>query len=197
MTGKEFETRILKTIATEDATQLKKCVDEQASYCFKDSSASEHNSFPEQIFNFILNLMKQQQFLMMQGSWHLLMIFEYDWGLLSVSQTERLLSALEAAYTAFADWMSWFVISEILGEYFMDERSFQALCRLMNSAADDPRSFVPHGLEHIAKNNLGRDLAQKALAELLVMREDSSSQVRHEVNLSLQRLGVSDKVIDG
>ena len=117
-------------------------------------------------------------------------------GLLSDSQKEKRLPVLENAYGAFTDWMSWFVISELLGEYFMDERALQTLCRLKALEAEAPRSFVPHGLEHIAKNSRDEALAKKAYTELLQMRNDPSGRVRAEVSESLQRLVVQQIDID-
>ncbi|HBR75321.1 MAG TPA: hypothetical protein DEG17_10870 [Cyanobacteria bacterium UBA11149] len=84
--------------------------------------------------------------------------------------------------------MSWFAISEFLGQYFADERAFEILCRLKNLPSEEPRSLIPHGLEHIVRDSADRDLSKKAYAELLQMQSDPSIPVRSEVALSLERI---------
>lgn len=146
------------------------------------------NYFPEQYFKLIIDFLNQQRFLESNGSWHLLFVLETDWELLSESQKERLLPLLETSYPAFSDWMSRFVISELLGQYFANEKAFESLVRLGREAAEGPRALVPHGLEHIVTDSHNEDLARKAYAELVQMKNDPSEKVRDEVETSLQRI---------
>ncbi|MEJ1937176.1 hypothetical protein WDZ92_43840, partial [Nostoc sp. NIES-2111] len=129
--------------------------------------------------------LKREKFLASNGSWHFLKVIEFNFQVLSDAQKDNLLPLLETSYSAFTDWMSWFVISEILGQCFADERAFEILCSLKSLAAEEPRSLIPHGFEHIARESRNEDLARKAYAELLQMRDDVSPQVRDEVQISL------------
>lgn len=144
--------------------------------------------FPPSSFDLILTIMIQQAFLEMEGSHHLLLLFEQTWKFLSDDQKDRLLPVLESTYVRFTDDLSWFVISELLGEYFRDDRALMVLHRLRALEAEMPRSLVPHGLEHIVKSSSDKSLARRAYEELLEMKNDPSEQVRGEVDISLQIL---------
>src|SRR3954471_23921960 len=85
--------------------------------------AEDVDHFPQSSFDLILKLMLPQAFLEMEGSHELLLVFEYTWKYLSADQKDRLLPVLESTYGRFTDWLSWFVISELLGEYFRDDRA--------------------------------------------------------------------------
>ena len=111
-----------------------------------------------------------------------------DRSAISDSQKERLLPALETSYEAFTDWMCWFNISVLLGEYFADERALQALCRLKTIQAERPRSLVAHGLEHVISDSGDERLARIACAELIDMKNDLSEYVRDGVDDSLKSL---------
>lgn len=153
------------------------------------SAVSGLSYFPDKYLNLILGLLQENRFLTSKGAWHLLYILEIEnWEFLSETQKTKLLPLLESSYSSFTDWMAWFVISEMLGEYFANEQAFQVLCRLKNIEAEEPRSLIPHGLEHIVKDSHDQQLAQKAYAKLLQMKYDPSEQVRDEVNTSLQRI---------
>jgi hypothetical protein len=144
--------------------------------------------FPNDYFDGLIALLKDDRFLRLEGSWKLIRVFEENWSELSSEQRDRLLSMLEQSYQYFSDWMACFVISGILGEQYGDDRALNVLCRLKRSASEMPRSFVPHGLEHIAKQSPDAKLAMRALAELVEMQRDSSDVVRGEVEESLSRL---------
>ena len=132
--------------------------------------------------------MGSYQLQQMDGSFELLMVFEYDWGRLSDEQKRRLLLSISTSYENFSDWMSYFVISELLGEYYCNEASFTVLCELRRTSNEVARSLVPHGFEHIAKDAESSDLRRQALEQLLSMKEDVSPQVRGEVDEALSNL---------
>ncbi len=147
------------------------------------------DNFPEEIFQMILSLLKRREILELEESRCLFVqVLMYNWEFLSEEQKERLLPALKDSYEKFEDWMSWFVIYEIIGEYYQDRRAFETLCSMKTLEKEGPRAFVSHGLEHIVQNESDEELSQEALAELLQMKNDPSEQVRYEVSISLQRL---------
>jgi hypothetical protein len=171
-----------EAIASNDSLRLR-----EYAYAMETSALGTYH-FSEHNFELILALLDRRELLEMDGSFYILRVLENDWELLSDEQKQRLLPALETAYGLFKDWMSWFAISELLGEYFGDEQALQSLSRLKTVRAEGPRSLVPHGLEHIVKGARDEDLASRAYTELLSMRNDPSEQVREEAKLSLQRL---------
>lgn len=145
-------------------------------------------SFSEKSFALIQNLLTRSDFLRLEGAHFVLMIFEYNWDTLSSEQKDVLLASLEAAWPAFSDWMPRFVISGLLGEQFSNKPAFEVLQRLRTLEAEEHRTLVPHGLEHIVDSTNDANLSRAAYEELLSMKSDLSEQVQYEVEISLQRL---------
>ena len=152
----------------------------------------EGGVFPEEYFRTLLVSLQDESFHRLSGSWKLIRVFEENWKELSASQRADLLPAFEKNYSCFQDWMACFVISGILGELYNDERAFGVLCRLRERVAEMPRSFVPHGFEHMARNPSNQDLAKRALIELTKMQTDESEMVRKEVSESFSRLNARE-----
>lgn len=153
-----------------------------------DSLLIQTGRFSAAVFEGLLDILAEPQFLGMDGSWHLLRLFENAWDYLDEGQRDRLLEAFEASYGEYADWMSCFVISEILGRQYGDERALEVFRRLKRLGSPVPRSLLPHGLEHLVKGRRGDDVAGRAFAELSAMRNDPSERVREEVREALARL---------
>ncbi len=143
--------------------------------------------FPHEVFKILINLFSQKYFLEMGKSREILYIFRNNFSLLSTTQKTTLILCLETSYEQLKDWMSWFTISEILGECYQNEQALQTLHNLKKVKEEHPRSFVAHGLEHLVKSP-DKNLSQSALIELLSMKNDSSERVKYEVDLSLQKL---------
>jgi hypothetical protein len=144
---------------------------------------------PDRAFRDLTRLLGRPDFQSAEGSWHLIVLFERYWSLMSERRKNRLLHVLEATFASFKDPVTWFLISEILGEYYHDEAAFDVLCRLDASCPELPRSLVPHGLEHLIKNREpGSDLYRRAYRKLNELALDLSETVRYEVTLSLERL---------
>lgn len=182
--GEAIHERIAAAIANSDGTEL-----EQAVYDL-GTLLLYFDHFPEQSFGFVLSMTRERTFLEMQGSHHLLYLFDSTaaWDSLSESQRDHLLPVLETVYSEVNDWMSWFVISSLLGEHYMNEQALETLQRLKGIEAESPRSLVPHGLEHLVTSSGNPDLARRAYQELTQMVNDPSEQVRNEVAISLQRI---------
>jgi len=153
-----------------------------------DTLLLKTGEYSDPLFEELLNILGEPQFVSMDGSWHLLRLFENSWDYLTEGQRGRLLEAFEASYGEFGDWMSCFVISEILGRQYADERALQTFRRLKRLKAHVPRSLIPHGLEHLARGRQSENIARRAFDELSGMRNDPSAQVREEVNAALARL---------
>jgi hypothetical protein len=174
--------------------QLRTAVASGAAAAFETSAFDigmlvlEDGVFPQSVFDTILETLADDKFRSLEGSWKLLRVFEHHWEYLSESQRATLLVTLESAYTHFSDWMACFVISGILGELYQDDRGFATLLRLKNCGEEMPRSFVPHGLEHIATDASDPVLRDRAFAELTAMQADRSEAVSREVRESLGRI---------
>lgn len=193
MTDEEHEhpaRAISAAIRNRNASQIHASVEEFAEFCFKEYSP-DLDPFPEEVFGLILECMSDNTFLGMSGSYQLLMLFEYDWARLSESQRDRLLEALRESYEKYRDWMSQFVISEILGEYYCDERALHVLIDLQQTSNETARALVPHGFEHVARQGGSDRLGEIARTQLLSMARDPSAKVQNEVAVALSNIGES------
>jgi hypothetical protein len=153
-----------------------------------DSQLIKAGYFSPTLFKELTAIISLREFLIMEGSFVLLKVFQDSFDYLSEDQKVELLPVLEAHYEALADTTSGFLVSEIVGESYCDERALQTLRRFKNSKADVPRSLVPHGLEYFVKKCGDRALARLAFNELLHMRSDPSENVRDEVTTALKQL---------
>ena len=178
----EFYLHLKEAIVSGDAKALEAASDAL------DITIMESGTFPEDRFESILTILQDKLFLGLKGSWKLIRVFEQNWYELSETQRSKLLTALEASYELFDDWMACFVISGILGEQYKDQRALSVLRRLKTCKKEIPRSLVPHGLEHIAGESVDNGLSAEALSELKKMESDSSEVVRKEVRESFSRL---------
>ena len=153
-----------------------------------DSHLMEVGYFSADLFEGLMDIIALPEFLSMEGSFVLVKIFEDGVNYLNEEQKTALLDVLERFYDSFTDFTSCFLISEIIGESYGDERALQTLRRLKTSKVEMPRSMVPHGLEYFVKKSSDPHLAQLACNELLQMKSDPSEDVRDEVSTSLAQL---------
>lgn len=175
---------INEAIAQKDESRLQTC-------CFMiDSSLISANHFLGEIFDFLIELYHNQSFWESEGAWHLISVLTTpnNWELLSEKQKEKVFIALTLNYTNFKYWMSHFIITEVLGEYFANDKTFQWLYELRQVENEQQRQFVPHGLEHLVRDSGNQELVRKAYAQLLEMNNDPSERVRGEVDESLAKI---------
>ena len=148
----------------------------------------DHEVFPESLFNDLVTIIRTPEFLAAKGSWELIRVFDENWNQLDPHQRRSLLEAFEVIFNSVKDWMGCLMISEILGMRCANHEAFNVLMRLKDASEGTPRSFLPHGFEHIVVDSADRELAKTAFCELLRLRDDPSDAVRDEVDESLLRL---------
>jgi hypothetical protein len=182
-----FKDAVMSSVTNADPQKLKDAVDSIASYCYKDPCSSD--KFDETIFSFILELFANEKFLTMEGAYSLLLIFEYDWASLALNQKQRLRTAIERTYCRFTDWMSCFVLTELLGEYYSDEAAFEILFKLKNSPVTGAhRTLLPMGFGQLARNTKDAALKGKSISELTKLAHDSSDEVQKEAREALDKI---------
>lgn len=167
--------------------KLKEFIDKVDLYIIVEESA-DSDSFPDSVLDFILELMDQEMFLTMEGSSKLLLVLETDWSRLCAEQRQNLLHRIGSSYGRFKDWMSAFILSELLGQYYCNADSFHLLAQLRNTTDIKARSLVAHGFEHIAREAEDRILRKQAVSELMSMRRDPSPQVQSEAAEALAKI---------
>jgi hypothetical protein len=186
MEDADFTQGVRLAISRRDGQLLERCVDSFASLCFKGNRV-EANTIAPEVFDFIVEQIHDRCFQEMTGSWHLLHLFETDWGRLTSEQKDKLMVCLEATFERFTDSMACFITAELLGEYYSNERAFELLDRLSFAKAEVPRSMVPMGLEYLARSP-SEPLSKRAVDRLTEMRTDESPLVRTEVEEGLQKI---------
>jgi hypothetical protein len=177
-----FSAQLARAAEAEDVELMKAASDELIRHL------GDVDSLEEDVFQAILCIIRGPGFLSMEGGWHLLQALWLEWECLSEGQMQLLISTLEDTYPLYQDWMSCFTISETIGERLGDKPGLDVLARLRMVEREMPRSFVPHGLEHLLISCEDGEVCRSALSLLCEMRDDPSEKVRYEVELSLARL---------
>lgn len=165
---------------------LEDWVNEESSFSFAAPNIDE--KFNEDVFQEMLKLLDQESFIRANGSSKVLHIIELDWGTLSHAQKQQLLPVLARNYAKYNDPLSWFLISEILGEYYANEQSFTTLQGLLNTDKEEARALLPMGFEQIIRHTHEKEVKHQALEELEKLHNDASASVREEVETSWRRI---------
>lgn len=148
----------------------------------------QREELPERVFEFIISLLADCKFWDRGRAWYVLRLLHNDWDRLKPDHKRRIMPRLEAAFRITRDDMSWFLIAILLGEGFANQEAFDILSGFKSIEVEAARSFIPTGFEEICRNATDRGLADRARHELLQMRNDTSWEVRREVDESLRRL---------
>ena len=141
----------------------------------------------EEAASCIMDLTALDYFLRTPGAWHVLFAVRHDVERLSAEQRRRLFEAIIEAYPRFSDWMSRFVISELL-EYFPTSEAVDAM--RLHVANDDPgvRRYLSHGFEHIAYGASDATVRHDALFSVARLLKDADAEVRKEAEDALRRV---------
>jgi len=188
MDSKAFDAAISLGLSSNNWSLLNEWITLESSFTYNYGATPEDEHFDDGIYTRIIDLLNQEDFLQSKGSFNVLLTLEYDWSLLTETQKRKLLPELAKAYPNFNESMAWFLIAELLGEYYADASSLEVLLHLKSVNLDEARSLIVMGLEKVVKNSIDKVVTQKAYAELLKMKLDSSEIVRNEVKLSMQRI---------
>jgi hypothetical protein len=177
----EFIEAVEVGLQTGDWSGVDAFVTDNSSFTYDFEVPPDLEPFDEAMFAELLMLLSSERFRGAEGTSSVLILLEYDWGILTPSQRTQLMPAMVDAYPHLADCLSVFIVAELLGAYYCDARSLSALIGLKNVQSESHRALVVMGLRAIVKNTDDPDLALRARAELLSMREDPSVEVRQEL----------------
>jgi hypothetical protein len=177
--------------------QLRECIrtrddDEVENVLMELESATlEMDHWPEDFFDGLEQLMKDEEFLSLGKSWKLFYFINSNWEQIPEPKKESLRPTLAEAFDNCGDWMGAFVIGEILGKYYADERTLTILGKLAKAQHLHWKELVPHALETLAKTTTQSSLHSLAILELQKLKEHDSEYVREEAALSLAKLGLT------
>lgn len=172
---KEIESNIFKSLKYNDVNSLTLCEDDIEKYLFG------MNLFPDNLIRMIVNLLENKSFLDAEGSWHILMILFNECEKISSEQWNDLLPYIEKSYYKFKDWMSCFILTEIIGDKFPVIESFNMLMKLKKIEGNElRRSYIPNALEGFVRYSRDLKLRKKSYEDLVEMLSDSSNIVANE-----------------
>jgi hypothetical protein len=147
---------------------------------------------PEDFFRGVKQLFGDPSFLALNDSWRFPRFLANNWAQLTDVQREELRPALTASFDRFQDWMGAFVIAEILGEQYSDERALEGLIKLAQTSTLPARALVAHGLKALAAAYSQEPLRDRAIAGLKALASSNTEEVRKEASEALSRLGVTE-----
>jgi hypothetical protein len=140
------------------------------------------------VFEQLVALMRQDQFLRMARSSELMSIWEYEWGTLSEAQRARLLELLREVVPRVSDDMSAFVASELLGQFYGYEESVPVILDLSRSPSEVARLYMPHAAIHLLERTPEGDDRARLIQCIEDLRGDASSAVREEAGAAVRAL---------
>lgn len=143
---------------------------------------------PQEDFSILVSLLEEKSLTTSRCSSYYVYFFQSHWYHITKKQRILLLPYLERLFRITADWMTCFSISELLGEEYGNKSSFSTARRLSRTEKPKNRQFVPHIFEHLVTDCKDTMIQRKAMTELKKMQNDSVSQVRNEVKISLRRI---------
>jgi|GEM_PF-4596202 len=170
----EIELNIWKSLDCGDVQGLITCHGELESYLLG------LDLFPDKIIEIITNLLTNKDFLFAEGSWHILNILLNESEIISSEQWNNLLPYIEKSYCKFKDWMSCFILTEIIGDKFPTRESFNTLMELKKTKDELRRSFIPNALEGFVRYSHDQELRKEAYENIIDMLSDSSNVVVKE-----------------
>jgi hypothetical protein len=183
-----FLREVQNAIRTGDSDRMQTAIGEYATYCNKELQP-DALPFPAPVLGELQRTMLSAEFLKSPEPFHLLLLFEHDWALLTSQQRAELLTTLRALLNGVRDPDSMVVVIELFGEYFADGASLDALGELSRSARTEVRELVPDGLQRFCRISADVGLNTRARRLLEELAGDESPQVRAEARAALSRLG--------
>lgn len=170
----EIESNILKFLYEGSTTGLIDCETNIENYLFG------LDIFPNKLIEILAELLMNKSFLDADGSWHILKVLHHECEKVSSQQWSYLLPKIENSFSEFKDWMSCFILTEIIGQDFPTLESFHVLTRLRNINNEVYRSYIPNALEGFIKNSNDPKIRKEAYNNLVDMMNDKSIMVAKE-----------------
>jgi hypothetical protein len=176
---------ILAALREQNSDRLGELVMRNASFCDRYADRFDVRDFVPEELAMLLDLLDSPELMQMSDPSSILSRFQADWAGLDAIQRKRLLEHIAAAYGSYGDWYTWFLMTEILGEYVANDEAFRVTTDLMCIQNERARALLPHAFEHLASIEA---LRKAAIARLKEGIDDGSPPYRAECELSLARI---------
>ena len=189
----EFAKSLEESFTVGGDGRLEELVQEFALFCFEE--LTDADPIHSQCLSMALKTLTDPRLQNFEGSPHLLLLFEYDWGALSALQKRRLLEVIENNYCRFTNLLAHQVMMELLGRFFCNQDSLKVLVKMAKCDCEAARSLVPLGFDTLVRESSDVLLKASALAALRELSNDPSQLVQQEVAVSFDRLRKSGAAI--
>jgi hypothetical protein len=183
----DFIKAISDSVESESISNMDSYINLFSEGCYKNEG---FEGFPEDVFEVIILKIQDVKFQSLSDSHKLLYLFESDWGRLNESQKSILLDVINNTYLLFKDSLSYFTLSEIIGEYFADEKALKVLNNLRQTENEVARSFLTYGYGKLARNTSDENVKKSAIVNLQTLKNDKSNIVRDEATIALKKLRI-------
>lgn len=185
--SEEMTKLIFKAVSEQDISIVDSSITLFSSFCFKDEK--EMKDFPNDVFNTIMLQMRSVNFQQMPDSSTLLSVLQYDWGRLSIPQKKVLIEAIKDSFLFFKDELSMFMLSELLGKYFANEKALVVLNTLKRKTeSETARAYITYGYGSLAKYTSQSKVKKESISILRKLEKDASHLVKKESVEALNKI---------
>ncbi len=108
----------------------------------------ESGTFPDSLFDKLLSILKNETVQKWEYSYLILKVFEDGLEYLTETQKEHLIDFFVLIYGQFTESTSCLLIVEMIVDLYRNEKSLNALKKIMGTNEDIPRSMIPEGFEY-------------------------------------------------
>jgi hypothetical protein len=154
-----------------------------------DDLAMLEEPWSAELFEAVAGLLRDEQFLRLEASWKLVELFLRHWDNLAAQQRDQLRAVLSSAFDKFQNWMGAFLVADLLGERYADQRTLNSLDELSRRARLPHRALAAYGLGKLARTVGTGATYSGAVERLKALRTDEAEQVRTESIAALRKLG--------
>jgi hypothetical protein len=180
----DFSDAIEESIKLGGISHIDELIPHFSIFCFKRDAEKD---FPSSVFETIVKQMKRSELQILPDSSKLLHILHHEWGRLTDSQKNVLLRVIDDTFPLYEDKLSYFILAEILGEYFASDEALKVIKRLLVTDNETVKAFLTYGLGKMAQHTVSVETKKSALLELNKLKEDLSESVRAEAQTALRK----------
>ena len=170
----EIELNILEALTSPNVEKLNSLGNNIEDYLFGIKK------IPNRLIEVLAELLMNDAFLYAEGSSHILNFLHFECESISSEQWNYLLPYIESSYSKFEDWMSCFILTEIIGNDFPTKESLTMIINLKTVENELYRSYIPNALMGFVKCSPDLKIKKAAYDNLMLMTNDSSAIVVKE-----------------
>ncbi len=188
MNPEAFKSAVTLGLTTGDWESFDQWVSTYSTFTFKDGADETDPVFDDAIVDFLVEILSDERFCSDQNSYKVLYEVERNWAVITEPQERRIFPALGPLFFASAEYMTRFVILELLGENYADEAAMNVLEQFAQVEDAEKRALVPMGFDDLIRETGDLTLARCAYENLKHMKGDAEEIVRYEARAYIARI---------